>query len=121
MSAMSPAMPTRLYTTSPVLRSGLLTVFEHPRVHGHLPLTADLRVHLAHPTFPAAIVAARVAPHGVYVDHGESPVALLGHLDLPDLALVADELVRVEQLLPTPPPPLGVVPAPLEDPVHRVV
>src|SRR5215210_3604882 len=116
MSAMSPAMPTRLYTTSPGRRSRHLRVFEHTCMHGHLPLAADLRVHLAHASLPAALAALRVAPHGVYVDHGESPVALLGHLDLPDLALVADELVCIEQLLPAPPPPLRVVPAPLQNP-----
>src|SRR5918994_1037145 len=40
---------------------------------------------------------------------------------LPDLPLVADELVRFEELPPAPPPPLGIVPAPLQDPLHRVV
>ena len=52
---------------------------------------------------------------------GEGPVAFVRHDDLPYLAPVVDEFVRVEELLPVPAPALVVVPPRPEDPVGGVV
>src|SRR4028118_515111 len=51
----------------------LLRVHQHARVHGHLPLLANLGVHLAHPALPAHLPALRVTPQGVYVHYRERP------------------------------------------------
>src|SRR5215212_5222803 len=99
----------------------LSRVHKHARVHGHLPLPAHLRVHLAHPSLPTQLLALDIAPQGVYVHHRERPVPLLGDLDLLSFPHVSYELVRVEEFLPSTEPPLTIVAAPLEGPLHGVV
>ena len=79
-------------------------------MENQLPLAVrHLRVPLAHASFPMIVTPLPVAPQRVNVHHREGRIIFLRDLDFTNLALVVNQLVGLEQLLPACPPTLTIV------------
>jgi hypothetical protein len=60
----------------PLTCRAIIRIIQHTRLHGHLPLEADLCIDLAHSALPVILSAGRVDPEGVDINYGERAVAL---------------------------------------------
>jgi hypothetical protein len=96
---------------------------ECSRLEIELPLTIrQLRVHLADAALPVKVFSDRlVPPESIDVDHGERPVPLLGDLDPDRVALIPDQIVSVEDVLPALTPAIPVESSQDEDSVDRIM
>jgi len=96
---------------------------ERSRLEIELPLTIrQLRVHFADAALPVEAFSGRlVPPEGIDVHHGERTVPLLGDLDPDRVALISDEIVSVEDVLPAFAPAIPVESSQDEDPVDRIM
>ena len=79
-------------------------------MENQLPLAVrHLRVALAHASFPMIVAALPVAPERINVHNCEGRIIFFGEFDFPNLALVVNQPVGLEQLLPACLPTLTIV------------
>jgi hypothetical protein len=86
-----------------------------------LPFIPYQRIALAGPALPVKIPAGVIPPQGIYVDYGKCAILLLCHMDPYCGAVIMNQVMCIEYVLPCLFPSLAIVAAHGTDPKGGIV